>query len=115
MSRVFARTWSSTGSADSRVQFGTEGGGSWAVWDRYILLDGKRAYHIGNICNTCSFFFERMDGANDRVEIASTAEALRNGLSSVSDPVVNQIGIGLPADEYLIMLLEMKPELARLG
>jgi len=56
-----------------------------------------------------------MDGANDRVEIANTAAALRHGVSSISDSVVGQIGAGLPADEYLITLLEVTPTLVRLG
>jgi hypothetical protein len=44
----------------------------------------KRAYHIRNICNTRRFLFDRMDGANDTVEIANTAAALRQSVSSIS-------------------------------
>ena len=44
----------------SVLSFETEGGGQWKVWDRYIAIEGKKAFHIGNICGTCSFFFERL-------------------------------------------------------
>ena len=83
------------GSADSAVGFATEGGGNWEVWDRYLTLDGK-AYHIGNICNTCSFFFERLDGANRSVAVAEVADELASGVTSLADGVVEAWGRALP-------------------
>ena len=99
----------------SRIGFVTEGGGSWAVWDRFLAIDGHRAYHLGNICNTCSFFFERLDGANSKIEIEETATALRAGVASLADPLTAHIGVGLPDGEYLTCLLDTKVELVRPG
>jgi hypothetical protein len=113
MSNIIKYRWASLGSAQSRIQFATDGGGAWPVWDRYLLLDGKRAYQIGNICNTCAFFFERMDGANDRVEVNEAAAALQDGLQALSDPVSDQIAAGMPKDDYLVLLAKLAPRLVR--
>jgi hypothetical protein len=61
----------------SPISFQTEGGNGWAAWDRYITIDGKRAFHIGNVCGTCSFFFERMDGAKRSINAEEVAELRR--------------------------------------
>jgi hypothetical protein len=90
--------WVKTGSPGSRVQFESERG------DRYLLLDGKRAYHVGFGCQTCSFLFERLAGANGPAQIEATAEALRNGVSSLDDEVVRVVGRGLPEGEYAVIL-----------
>jgi hypothetical protein len=113
MSDIIEHRWASFGSTQSRIQFATDGGGAWPVWDRYLLLDGERAYQIGNICNTCAFLFERMEGANDRVQVSEAAVALQGGLASLSDPVLDQIAAGMPQDEYLVLLLNFVPHLVR--
>src|SRR5262245_54250667 len=38
----------------SLISFEKAGGGQWPIWDRFLTIDGKRAYHIGNICETCA-------------------------------------------------------------
>ena len=62
----------------SIVSFETKGNGAWEVWHRYIAIDGKPAYEIGNICGTCSFYFERLEGANRSVHPIDLVEQLRN-------------------------------------
>ena len=52
----------------SCIAFQSEGGGAWKIWDRYIALDGKRAFHIGNV-GTCSFLFERLGGASRSIDV----------------------------------------------
>jgi hypothetical protein len=99
--RILDRAAIKTGTADSRIGFATEGGG-WKIWDRILTVDGKKVYHLGNICQTCQFLFERLDGANTSVNIESAVDALATGVHSISDPVVAQLGTGLPDDDYLV-------------
>ena len=99
------------GAADSRIGFATEGLGAWKVWDRFLTVDGKKVYHLGNICQTCQFLFERLDGANTSVNIETAADALAAGVQTVADPVVAQLAAGLPNDDYLVCLSEATPEL----
>ncbi len=101
MLKVTESRWSKTGSASSRLQFEIDRG------DRHLLLDGKRAYHLGyGGCQTCAVLFERLDGANKTLQIEVTAEALRQGVTSLDDEVVSRVGMGLPEGEYALILAE---------
>lgn len=104
------RSVSST-SSDTRIAFATEGGGSWPEWDRFITLDGKKAYHIGNICGTCAFVFERMAGANHKLSPKQLSSQLREGLSEVDNDVVTAVAAELPAGYYEALLLKCVPRL----
>lgn len=95
----------STGSINSRLRFEVDCGAV-GVGNRYLLIDGKRAYNLGINCQTCSLLFERLPGANQSVEIEKTAEALRQGVKSLSDPVVQTAGEGLPEEKYIALLGE---------
>ena len=99
-----------TGSA-SPISFETEGGGSWKVWDRYIALDGKRAFHIGNICGTCSFFFQRLGGANRSISVAELVSELNIGVVSLGHPLLNVLKQILPDGRYRPVLLSIVPRL----
>lgn len=103
--RIFQSQTISTGAPNSRLKFEAEYGAV-GIGDRYLLIDDKRAYNLGINCQTCSLLFERLSGANQSVQIESAAEALRNGVVSLSDPVVASIGAGLPEGEYLTLLAE---------
>lgn len=100
MLQIREHTTLKTGSSNSRLRFETDS------FVRYLVLDGKRAYTLGLCCQTCSLLFERLSGANQTAEIESTAEALRAGVQSLNDEVVDVIGRGLPEGEYLAALAE---------
>lgn len=104
-----AETTSTT--ADSRIGFQTEGGGSWPEWDRFITLDGKKAHHIGNICGTCQFVFERKEGANSKVSPTEMSESLRNGVSNLDEGIVSAAMGVFSAGIYKTMLLSCIPRL----
>lgn len=103
-----------TGSS-SRVGFETEGGGGWVAWDRYLTLDGERAYHIGNICDTCPFFFERLEGAREPLSPTELSERLRAGLSWLPAEVVETAAALVPDGDYHVLLLRLRPQLALPG
>jgi len=93
----------------SRIDFQTEGGGNWAEWDRFITLDGKRAHHIGNICGTCPFIFERREGASEKISPIELSNALRKGISSIDETVTDAVMEILPAGAYKTLLLSCVP------
>lgn len=96
---------------DSRIGFQAEGTASWAVWDRYITLDGKRAHYLGNICGTCPFVFERREGANDKFSPAEMSNSLMAGVSSIEEALTSASMKALPAGAYKALLLSCIPRL----
>jgi hypothetical protein len=101
------------GSSTSRLRFEADLGPA-HIGNRYLLLDGKRAYDLGINCQTCSTLFQRLAGANKSLQIEKTADALRNRIDSLGEEVVSTLALGLPEGEYIrtladISLLLVKP------
>lgn len=84
-------------------------------WDRFLVLKGRRAFHIGNVCDTCEFFFERLEGADEKVSPAEIGERLRRGVARLDDQLVRALGRVLTEGEYRAILLELTPELVQPG
>jgi hypothetical protein len=94
-----------TGSVGSRLTFKVDVGAV-GIGQRYLAVDGKRFYNLGINCQTCATLFERLPDANRSLEIGETAEALRRDLQSLDDDVVAKVGLGMPLDEYILVLAE---------
>jgi hypothetical protein len=99
----------------SLVDFATKGGGSWEVWDRFITIDGKDAYHIGNICGTCSFFFQRLNGANQSLNPREFQNELSSGLTGLTDAQAAVLSELLADGAYDASLLFRIPRLVTPG
>ena len=99
----------------SVLSFETEGGGQWKVWDRYIAIEGRKAFHIGNICGTCSFFFERLEGANQSVNPSQVVDKLNKGVERLETGLVSGLEKIVPDGEYIVLLLEVSPSLVYPG
>ena len=111
MSKLIAATGATSTASEPRIGFETQGGGQWTEWDRYITLDGKRAFHIGNICGTCAFIFERLEAANDKVSPKELSDRLRQGLTQIDDDVVRTATSVLSAGSYHALLVKCVPRL----
>ena len=74
-----------------------------------MTVDGKPAYHIGNVCDTCSFFFERLDGANQSISPSEISNTLRQGVRHLDESVLGKIKTILPDGEYVATLLTVVP------
>lgn len=88
------------GSAGSVLGFARTGGGR-AGWDRFLTLDGKPAYHVGNVCDTCEFFFQRLDGATHSISAEELGAALAVGTLRTDDAWLADVGALLPAGDYI--------------
>jgi hypothetical protein len=99
----------------SLLGFATKGGGAWEVWDRFITIEGKDAYHIGNICGTCSFFFQRCDGANKSLNPRDLQDQLTTGLTGLTDAQATALSELLPDGDYEATLLHRLPRLVAPG
>lgn len=101
--------------SSSIIGFTTEGGGGWEVWDRYLTIEGKKAFHIGNICGTCSFFFERLEGANKSVNAEAVIDALNNGVETLDPSLVQALALLVPDGKYKLLLQDIQPRLVKPG
>lgn len=103
----------------ARVSFGMTGGGSWAEWDRHLLVDGKQAYHIGNICGTCAFFFEKGPHASRTFSGELSAPAISDRLRIATDLLepsfLKRLGSILESGEYEVLHRRVDPVLTSPG
>ena len=99
----------------SPLGFATKGGGSWEIWDRFITIEGKDAYHIGDVCGTCSFFFQRCDGANQSLNPRDLQDQLTTGLTQLTDAQATALSELLPDGDYEATLLHRIPRLVTPG
>lgn len=115
MSRVIDRAKYANEKTTSVISFETSGGGDWELWDRYISIEGKRAYHIGNVCETCEFFFERLEGANKNISPQELSNKFYNGLVNIKSSFLDKISEIIPSGNYMVALIEIKPRLVQIG
>ncbi|GAB6108264.1 hypothetical protein [Fusibacter bizertensis] len=115
MSRVIDRLNIEIKNSKSIIAFETTGDGNWDKWDRYITIDGKKAYHIGNVCGTCSFFFERMEGANRSISAKEITSELENGLAYLESDLLDKISLLIPNGKYYALLIEVNPRQIEIG
>jgi hypothetical protein len=101
--------------SSSILAFESTGNEYWKVWDRFLTVEGKPAYHIGNVCGTCSFFFERLEGAHKSISPSEVSENFRQGLKNIDDSLLDKIKLILPNGDYVVSLLEVKPSKVSLG
>jgi hypothetical protein len=82
------------------------------VFMRRLSLDGKDAFEIGNSCDTCPFFFERLEGATETLSPgAAVSAALRDGIEQLEPELLELLGAVVPRGEYRACLLELEPTL----
>lgn len=95
--------------SSSIIGFEKSGGGGWSVWDRYLTIENKRAYHIGNVCETCAFFFERLEGANHSIKAAAIAERLNTGNDIANPAFLSILSQILPTGAYYVNFPTLLP------
>jgi hypothetical protein len=99
----------------SIIGFETPRGPGWPVWNRYLTVHGKRAYDLGLICGTCGYLFERMEGANDTIDVGTLTDRLSKGIGMLDDGLVDTLALLMPTASYRVVLLQLRPRLVQLG
>lgn len=80
-------------------------------WERHLSIDGKKAFCLGNVCGTCEFYFERMEGANQSIDPQQVAAELNAGLSSIAPELLYDIEQIMPKGDYKVLLSQVRPKL----
>lgn len=116
MPTLLAETALTVTDSRSPLGFSTTGGGHWPEWDRFLTVDGEPSYLLGNVCGTCGFLFERLDGGGiGLIQPWELAARLAEGLDSLPADVVETLAPLMPAGDYRVLLLRLRPRLAMPG
>ncbi len=115
MKRLLDKRTTEIVSSNSPITFETTGSDMWKVWDRFIAVNGKNIYHIGNICGTCSFFFEKLVDNKNSIKPKETIDKLNVGLDSIDDNTIDILSKIIPNGLYEIALINIKPRLVEVG
>ncbi len=115
MSTLLQTTEVSVAKSSSPLVFETRGPDMNPRFDRYLVLRGEDAFHVGNVCDTCEFFFERLESPSDKVSPAGVAARLREGVRNLDGELVRDVMTALPAGQYRAMLTELTPESVQSG
>jgi hypothetical protein len=73
------------------------------------------AFHIGNICGTCNFLFERLGGANRKISKKSVIETVGNQLVQICSVAYFEIEKLIPAGQYRVFSLNVRPRFVKVG
>lgn len=78
---------------------------------RQLLLDDRPAFELSFWCGTCSFLFERLEGATEKLSLETQENRLNRGLAAIDQEVLDAFGVLLPRGEYVPLLLRLEPRL----
>lgn len=108
MAKLLSKSRAVLGSLTPVIELTTTGTANWPAWDRFLAVNGGPVVHIGNICGTCSFFFERLD-STARPPIDVMRAELAKGFAEIDPVLVESFGALLSKGEYLLALIDCVP------
>lgn len=91
------------------ITFPTTGGGSWNTWYRFLAVNHVPMMEVGNICDTCGFWFRRLEGASDGSQLDELHARLTSGLDRLDPAAIERFGELLEAGQYTVMLQAVVP------
>ncbi|MDX6256655.1 MAG: hypothetical protein QOJ11_2989 [Frankiales bacterium] len=74
-------------------------------------MDDRPAFELTYWCGTCTFLFQRLEGANEALSVAGLERRLSDGLDGLDDQVIGDFATLLPGGDYLPLLLTVQPRL----
>jgi hypothetical protein len=83
---------------------------------RYLTIDGVPAYQIAYSCGTCGMVLRREPAApSTSMPATEVRDHLNAGLDELDGAVIEAFSSQLPRADYLVMLLDVQPQLATPG
>ena len=103
------------GTPDSVIGF-TQGGPENPWLERFLTINGVAGYLLAYACGTCGLVLRSQPGTPP-LPIAAEAvrDRLNHGLAEPDPEVIEAFGARLPRDDYLVMLLDVRPILVEPG
>ena len=79
-------------------------------WMRDLSVRGQTVFVVGNNCDTCQFWFERLEPDVAPLDIDAMSGVLADGLRTFDEEVVGALAGILPDGDYHVALLRLTPE-----
>lgn len=99
----------------SLLSFSFEGSGSWPEWYRFLTWDKQQLIKIGNICETCGFFFEHInEDKKPRYPLSDVRPELQDGLTDINYGI-KAFSRLVPKGNYMAMHMQLEPKSVRDG
>ena len=99
--------------AKSPISFAYRDDGHLTRWNRFLNVNGQDAFHVGNACDTCGFFFERLAGPNCGLELDELRTCLERVADASNAEVLETLAQLLPKSDYTVAILNVCPERVR--
>ena len=96
--------------ANSIIGFDNQGGDGWERWHRFITINGKRIFEIGNICGTCEIYFKKLQELNPEIDETEIANMLNSGINEIDDSALELIMKLMPMGSYTCTLSKINPK-----
>lgn len=115
MSRLLAQKLMQVNNSHYLLSFERKGDDVWPTWQRFISINGVPAYEIGNTCNTCFFYFEKIAGLNQQRQHHEVVESLNSGLAELTESAVAPLSKLIPSGSYHPILIRIFPRFVSPG
>jgi hypothetical protein len=79
------------------------------LWERYLAVKGVRVFDLGVTCGTCSFVYNRLK-EKPSIPPQHLADILKDGLQTISQPIIETVARILPSGEYAAGLISISPQ-----
>lgn len=113
MPRLVGTTHLSSDGAKSPLTFTLKNWGGMPLWNRALTINGVDTFYVGNVCDTCGFFFEKLIGPNSGLEIDDLRTKLEIGTADPSPEVLSTLAQLMPKSDYTVAILKVLPEHVR--
>ena len=113
MLRLVGTTHLTSDGAKSPLKFALKNCGGMPLWNRALTINGVDAFYVGNVCDTCGFFFEKLIGPNSGLEIDDLRTKLEIGTGNPSTEVLGTLAQLMPKSDYTVATLKVLPEHVR--
>lgn len=107
MSRLIESQTRTICSPHSPIALLEDGGtDAWGKWWRWLVIEGRKAYQLGNVCDTCDFWFERQDVEIKTPDLSDLKDLLVAGVAKLDADTVETLSRVVPSGFYEILLLQ---------
>lgn len=95
----------------SPLAFERRNDGALPLWNRVLTMHGTDAICVGNVCDTCGFFFENLAGPNSKLGVRELRMELEQGAQDLDRTMLETLAQLMPRSTYTVAAIKIRPKL----